>query len=425
MMTDDPINDDQDIPPYSTSPSLSINQAVQFMIEGDSGLDLPRAYELVAGGTIFDRLEYCREKAEENYAQHRPDEPRSKIDLEKANHAINTANKYLLALQTALPDAKKQLHLHLQWDEQAAKEMGYDLFLKGSIIAWAYHTFEINPYGLYTPASHPERTQPASSVLSGPPVLHDGPQADEALATPDMSSIRHSEAGAPLESQAHQHMEVTVFLVADALSRHLNTLEENVSNEASSGTRFGNDEGVIDCAEIAAYVIEHRRRTQNDELADHQGPGLSPANAMRTTESILCLLTQTLAELLAKAIEDGDLEVWQDQTRNKMERFIKVDETYNTAAIQRYLSKHILLNKKFPEQAERAIHGRLNAAKAKAGTNNQNLLGITEQGISSCLDRAAGQFGRAKAEAQAKAEAEAKAKALADRLGQGAPRRSK
>ena len=123
-MTNYPIEDDLEEPPFSTSPALSVVQSVQFMIEGDRELSLPRAYETVAGGTIFERLKFCRERAEENYARRFPDEDRSKADLAKANHAMQTASRYLLALQNELPTAKNGLHPLLQWAGEMRGSLG-------------------------------------------------------------------------------------------------------------------------------------------------------------------------------------------------------------------------------------------------------------------------------------------------------------
>ncbi len=270
-------------------------------------------------------------------------------------------------------------------DKRDPYEHPVSRIVKSSAYKWAKQEYQVEVQ---------EWTMPVPVSFVGG--ITDTRQLEEGVPLSAQPSSALSDSGDPGEDEATKNTEVTLFLVADALSRQLNVLNDKNSSETDEESTFGNDEGIINCLAMTKYVMKtclHRSVGESPSCDGHSTPPHAP---QKVSEALLYLLTHTLAEVLDAATACGDLEVWRNAEKTKKENFLKRDRTFNTVAIQRYLSKYILLNRTFPAQAARAIQERLSNAKEQF--SQQDLSGIGEEDIFNRLKSAAEQYQRARPE---------------------------
>jgi hypothetical protein len=354
---------------------LSVDDTVKHMIFGDPTIGMSPLYNASRDrGPFIKALESEMEKLERLYRSTLRDRnliPEIlQVNFDRQEAMIEKAREYESRLESEITRAKENRSMSLVVDGPASEEAGIDMIKTDSASTWAKQAFDIDIGRIYIRKSGTSRADNDAGVEE---------VSETRQQPPDTSDSSHEEK--------HAHEEAMLVLVADALSRLLNMLEETDADNSDDEGPFGDNNGGINIDAIAGYIRDNALPEKTECSVISSTTGTRQPVSRKKTEITLFLLTKTLAELLDDAVKQGDLDLWQNREQDKKEKFTKSSRAFSSAPIQRYLSKYILLNESRTGQAKRAIQGRLNAAIKN--TTAQDISGISEEDILDCLHSAA------------------------------------
>jgi hypothetical protein len=206
-----------------------------------------------------------------------------------------------------------------------------------------------------------------------------------------------SSTSSPPHTGKHANEEVALFLVAVALAQLLDQLREGDASVIEEDP-FENEDGTVNKLKITEYVASasfDRIGNNTPQIID----GRSRIDSRKKTEITLYMFAKTLACTLDEALDRGRIVVWQDpDTKDQLERFNTSNWKFNSAALQRYISRFILCDEIFSGQQPTALQKRFTLSHKN--TTDQKISELTREDILNCLQSATGQYGRAKADVE-------------------------
>ena len=85
-----------------------------------------------------------------------------------------------------------------------------------------------------------------------------------------------------------------------------------------------------------------------------------------------------MAELLKNEIENGDFIAYQNEEKKILEKYVKTNGNYNSIALQRYMTTHLIGNSKLPNQGSTAIQKRLGTVQDNITSKDISQVSISD-----------------------------------------------
>jgi len=207
--------------------------------------------------------------------------------------------------------------------------------------------------------------------------------SSQAVSTSDVTGEPTPHAGSNVNTDTldgkQAFMAVTLFFVAKGLANRLEASQWSEAEELKKYEAFKDNNQNINTDSIANYIADQYLGTDSNlHISDNQQ--ITPLDK---TGIILYLLTSQLAVLLKTAIENGDFIAFQNEKKEILETYIKGNGNYNSIAMQRYITSHVIGNSKFPNQGSTAIQKRLGTVQDNI--TGQDISQVSISDIENCL----------------------------------------